>query len=92
MVKNLRFLFQAMEVDAVGSRKEPGCLRFDVIEGPSTETSGHFTFYEVYKTEKDIEFHRKQDHFKVWSDFKELESKPVISLSVLKGKGIYYGQ
>ena len=35
----------AMEIDAAGSRLEPGCLRFDLLE--DAENPLKFTFYEA---------------------------------------------
>jgi quinol monooxygenase YgiN len=54
--------------DAVGSRQEPGCSRFDVLRDP--EQSNKFYFYEVYQNEAAIEAHRATPHFKVFWDFK----------------------
>ena len=36
------------EADAVGSRAEPGCLRFEVLR--STDSDTRFYFYEVYES------------------------------------------
>lgn len=45
-----------IEKDAVGSRAEPGCIRFDVIQ--SQEDSNKFIFYEVYKDVEAVKFHK----------------------------------
>jgi autoinducer 2-degrading protein len=71
---------KAITIDAVGSRREPGCLRFDVLRDQSVPTK--FTFFEVYESLEAIEFHRSRDHFKAWSDFKETGG--VKSQSVVK--------
>jgi len=38
-----------IEKNAVGSRAEPGCLRFDVLQ--SADADNKFIFYEVYEGE-----------------------------------------
>lgn len=55
-----------IEADALGSRNEPGCLRFDVLRASETR----FFFYEAYKDLAAIDEHKAQPHFKLWSDFK----------------------
>jgi len=57
---------KVIEEDTLGSRKEPGCLRFDVLRASETR----FFFYEAYKSADDVVFHKEQPHFKLWSDFK----------------------
>merc|ERR1719352_423724 len=39
---------EAMAIDAAGSRAEPGCLRFDLLE--DAENPLKFTFYEATST------------------------------------------
>ena len=58
---------KVIEADAVGSRKEAECLRFDVLRASPTR----FFFYEVYTSADAVAFHKAQPHFKLWSDFKE---------------------
>lgn len=60
---------KVMEEDAAGSRAEPGCIRFDVVQ--NMEQKNKFMFYEVYKDTEAVDFHKKQPHFKLWTDFKE---------------------
>ena len=43
------------------STQEPGCLRFDVVQ--DGEDPNRFFFYEVYRTEADLEAHRQTAHF-----------------------------
>merc|ERR1712048_1245075 len=57
-----------MQKNAVGSRAEPGCLRFDVVR--SQENPNRFFFYEVYKSVDAVAFHKEQSHYKLWADFK----------------------
>lgn len=57
-----------MRKDAEGSRTEPGCLRFDVLQ--DQENPCKFVFYEVYKNAEAAAAHRDYPHFKLWTDFK----------------------
>lgn len=58
-----------IEKDAVGSRAEPGCLRFDLLQ--SQENPNKFVFYEVYENLDAVAFHKEQPHFALWTKFKE---------------------
>mmetsp|Transcript_6225 Transcript_6225/g.18169 ORF Transcript_6225/g.18169 Transcript_6225/m.18169 type:complete len:107 (+) Transcript_6225:1451-1771(+) len=60
-----------IEKDAVGSRAEPGCLRFDVLR--SKDNPNKFFFYEAYVDADAIAFHKDQPHFALWTKFKETE-------------------
>lgn len=51
--------------DAQNSRKEPGCLRFDVVR--HLENPPRFAFYEVYKDEAAVQAHRQTPHFARWN-------------------------
>ena len=48
------------------ARKEPGNLRFDVIQ--DTETSNLFFLYEVYKSDDAVAYHRTTEHYLKWAD------------------------
>ncbi len=52
--------------NAANARKEPGCLRFDVLRH-ETE-AGRFFFYEVYKVPADHKAHQETEHYKRWRD------------------------
>lgn len=54
------------ERDAVASRKEPGCIRFDVVQHDDTK----FSFYELWATEAALSAHMRTPHFKEWEAFK----------------------
>ena len=69
--------------NAEKSRKEPGCLRFDVLR--CQEEPNKFFFYELYKNPSAINYHKEQDHYKAWADFKE--SGGVISSVSFKSDG-----
>ena len=46
------------------SLKEPGVLRFDVLQDESDET--HFVLYEVYRSEEATETHKDTPHYSEW--------------------------
>ncbi len=73
-----------MEIDVKGSRKEEGCLRFDLLR--DQQQSNKFIFYEVYKDSDALEFHKTTDHYKAWSDFKA--EGGVLSQVAMKCDGI----
>lgn len=78
---------KAAGIDAVGSRTEAQCLRFDVLQDNSNPNK--FMFYEVYENDGDaITFHRAQPHFKAWHDFKNTYG--VVSQTVVKADGINF--
>ncbi|MGH2365481.1 MAG: antibiotic biosynthesis monooxygenase [Chloroflexota bacterium] len=58
-----RFL-QAIEVDALGSETEPGCLRFNVLQ--DTQDANVYYFYELYKDDAALAAHRAASHYQVW--------------------------
>ncbi len=58
-----------MKIDALGSRKEAGCLRFDLLR--DNEKPNRFFFYEIYDDKAAVDVHKATPHFKAWSDFKE---------------------
>eukprot|EP00747_Dinoflagellata_sp_TGD_P185048 gnl/TRDRNA2_/TRDRNA2_41295_c0_seq1.p1 gnl/TRDRNA2_/TRDRNA2_41295_c0~~gnl/TRDRNA2_/TRDRNA2_41295_c0_seq1.p1 ORF type:complete len:143 (-),score=21.13 gnl/TRDRNA2_/TRDRNA2_41295_c0_seq1:68-496(-) len=68
----------AMRADVHGSRRETGCLRFDLLQDPVDPTK--FVFYEVYRDGRSVARHKEQPHYKVWSDFRA--SGGVVSQSV----------
>jgi (4S)-4-hydroxy-5-phosphonooxypentane-2,3-dione isomerase len=58
-----------IEQNAIKSRQEPGCIRFDVLRSDDSETT--FFFYEVYQNVAAVEEHKKQAHYQKWAAFKE---------------------
>ena len=66
---------EVMRQDACGSRTEPGCLRFDVMQDQTNPCK--FVFYEVYKDAEAAAAHREYAHFKLWTDFKVRTSQIV---------------
>jgi autoinducer 2-degrading protein len=50
-----------LEADVIGSRAEPGCVRFDVLRD---QTAAHvYYLYEVYRDKAAYESHQKELHF-----------------------------
>ncbi|KAL9187040.1 hypothetical protein ACHAXT_010760 [Thalassiosira profunda] len=58
-----------IEKNAVGSRAEPGCIRFDVLQ--AEDQANKFFFYEVYEDAAAIAHHKEQAHYLAWGAFKE---------------------
>lgn len=58
-----------IETNAVETRKEPGCVRFDVLR--SQDNPAEFFFYELYENEAAVDHHKKQPHYNLWATFKE---------------------
>ena len=50
--------------NAEASRREEGCVRFDVIQQIDDPT--RFTFIEMFKSEEAGAVHRETSHFKKW--------------------------
>src|SRR5262249_27837427 len=49
-----------------GSIREPGNLRFDVLQSQTDPAS--FILYELYRTPEDAAAHRETDHYKAWRE------------------------
>jgi autoinducer 2-degrading protein len=47
-----------------GSLREPGVLRFDVLQ--SGEDPARFLLYEVYRDEEAIKAHKETPHYEAW--------------------------
>ena len=61
--------------DARNSRKEPGCLRFDVLR--LNDTPSRFAFYEVYRDEAAVKAHQATEHYARWRrEIEALQSVP----------------
>jgi autoinducer 2-degrading protein len=52
--------------NAGNARKEPGCLRFDVLQHKDNKLV--FVLYEQYRDEAALEAHRNSAHFARWRD------------------------
>ena len=67
-VKNefLEQFISATKLNHENSVKEPGNLRFDILQQASDPC--RFTFYEVYIDEKAVLAHKETEHYKKWKD------------------------
>ncbi len=52
--------------NATKARKEPGCVRFDVLR--SEKEPDRFLFYEVYRSPEDHKAHQQTAHYFAWRD------------------------
>ena len=50
--------------NAEASRREEGCVRFDVIQ--QVDDPSRFTFIEMFESEEAGAIHRETGHFKKW--------------------------
>lgn len=75
----------AIKIDALGSREEPGCLRFDVVR--CSDAPCVFFFYEQYINDAAIAQHKKEKHFEAWTAFRATGG--VVSLTVEKGSSLF---
>lgn len=58
---------ELMKTDAAESRKEEGCLRFDVLKDDSAPNK--FILYEAYRDDAAFESHQATPHFALWQKF-----------------------
>lgn len=66
--------------DAEESRKEPGCLRFDVLRDHTDPNK--YVFYEVYRDDEAIAAHKETPHYASWVELNN--SGGVLSFSVTR--------
>lgn len=52
--------------NASQSIREPGCVRFDVIE--QVEDPTRFVLYEAYRTQADNDAHKQNVHYHTWRE------------------------
>ncbi|MHC4871564.1 MAG: putative quinol monooxygenase [Planctomycetota bacterium] len=55
---------EATRENAENTRKEEGCLRFDILQ--QTENPALFTLYEVYHDETGMAAHKETPHYNKW--------------------------
>ena len=55
---------QATIVNATNSRKEPGVVRFDVLQ--CTDNPTQFALYEVYRNRAAVDAHKQTAHYAEW--------------------------
>lgn len=54
----------AFQANAAGSRREPGCLKWEWSQ--RVDDPSRFAIYELYVDQGAIDFHRKSPHFLAW--------------------------
>jgi quinol monooxygenase YgiN len=52
--------------NAAASLKEPGCVRFDVIQ--ETADPAHFELLEIYRDQAGHAAHRESTHYNAWAE------------------------
>lgn len=57
---------EATRLNHEGSVKEPGNLRFDVLQDDVDPTK--FVLYEAYATQKAVTAHKETPHYATWRD------------------------
>lgn len=62
----LEAFIEATRINHESSVREPGNLRFDILQDP--EDDGHFILYEAYRSEADALDHKKTMHYLTWRD------------------------
>jgi len=86
---------KAMEDDVVKSRQETECFRFDLLR--DRDQPNRFFFYEAYKDDESVAFHKTTAHYKSWADFVDsggVESKaPTVKLATdgIEGSWAFQG-
>lgn len=78
-----RFL-AALRENGAASIKEPGCLRYDILQ--SATNPNQIFIYEVYESEAAVRAHRTTDHFKKYfAATKDMmikrQSRPMIAVA-----------
>jgi autoinducer 2-degrading protein len=57
---------EATRLNHEASIREPGNLRFDILQDPEDET--HFILYEAYGREGDAQDHKQTAHYLTWRE------------------------
>jgi autoinducer 2-degrading protein len=56
----------ASHLNHEASVREPGNLRFDILQSP--EDPNYFVFYEAYRSAADAAAHKQTAHYQTWRD------------------------
>lgn len=60
----IKQFIEATEINHINTRKEPGNLRFDVIQ--NSKDKSLFMLYEVYKDSDSVKKHKETEHYLQW--------------------------
>ncbi|MBN1950094.1 MAG: antibiotic biosynthesis monooxygenase [Bacteroidales bacterium] len=63
--KRVEFI-EACRINHEASVKEPGNLRFDILQ--DAEDPAKFTLYEAYVSEDAARAHKETEHYRAWRD------------------------
>jgi autoinducer 2-degrading protein len=64
--ENIREFIVAMTDNHRGSVREPGNLRFDVLQ--QADDPARFMIYEAYESEEAVRLHKETAHYLKWKD------------------------
>jgi (4S)-4-hydroxy-5-phosphonooxypentane-2,3-dione isomerase len=66
VVKEYRIqdFIEATKINAMNSIKEPGVVKFDVIQ--QLDAPDKFILFECYRTEMDAARHKDTEHYRIW--------------------------
>ena len=64
--ENIEHFITATRANHEASIREPGNLRFDVLQSP--EDPGFFILYEAYRTAQDAAAHKQTGHYMTWRE------------------------
>jgi len=62
--ENIEDFIKASEENAMNSRREPGIVRFDLLQ--NREDPDRFVLTEIYRTDADPARHKETEHYKKW--------------------------
>jgi (4S)-4-hydroxy-5-phosphonooxypentane-2,3-dione isomerase len=63
---NIQGFIDAIAENHRGSVREPGNLRFDVLQ--QADDPARFMIYEAYESEEDVRRHKETPHYLKWKD------------------------
>ena len=66
--------------DVEGTRAEPGCLRFDMLQ--VKDSANKFVLYETYKDMDAFLAHKQTPHYLAWAEFKKPEGNVISQTAV----------
>ena len=64
--EHVEAFIEACRANHEASLREPGNLRFDLLQNPADPT--RFMFYEAYRSEHDAALHKQTIHYATWRD------------------------
>lgn len=64
--ENIEDFIEATRKNHEASIKEPGNLRFDILQ--KIENPTEFLMYEAYESEEDAKAHKETEHYRIWRD------------------------